>query len=43
MIFPDVELNEIIWKSIKGKDSKMPPPVRSAFVTVVQKEKEDKD
>ena len=40
---PDVELNEIIWKSIKGKDSKMPPPVRSAFVTVVQKEKNDKD
>ncbi len=40
---PDVELNEIIWKSIKGKDSKMPPPVRSAFVNVVQKEKDDKD
>ncbi len=40
---PDVELNEIIWKSIKGKDSKMPPPVRSAFVTVVQKEKNDKN
>jgi DNA-binding beta-propeller fold protein YncE len=40
---PDVELNEIIWKSIKGKDSKMPPPVRSAFVTVVQKDKSDKD
>ena len=34
---PDVELNEIIWKSIKGKDSKMPPPVRSAFVNVVEK------
>ncbi len=34
---PDVELNEIIWKSIKGKDSKMPPPVRSAFVNVVHK------
>ncbi len=32
---PDVELNEIIWKSIKGKDSKMPPPVRSAFRTSV--------
>ncbi|MGA9294955.1 MAG: bifunctional YncE family protein/alkaline phosphatase family protein [Ignavibacteriaceae bacterium] len=34
---PDVELNEIIWKSIKGKDSEMPPPVRSAFVNVVQR------
>ena len=34
---PDVELNEIIWKSIKGKDSKMPPPVRSAFVNAMRK------
>jgi DNA-binding beta-propeller fold protein YncE len=34
---PDIELNEIIWKSIKGKDSEMPPPVRSAFVQVMQK------
>jgi hypothetical protein len=31
---PDVELNEIIWKSIKGKNSIMPSPVRSAFVKV---------
>jgi DNA-binding beta-propeller fold protein YncE len=29
---PDIELNEIIWKSIKGAKSTMPPPVRSAFV-----------
>lgn len=29
---PDIEFNEIIWKSIKGKDSMMPSPVRSAFV-----------
>ena len=33
---PDIELNEIIWKSIKGKDSKMPAPVRSAFVSVFE-------
>ncbi|MBI3698031.1 MAG: bifunctional YncE family protein/alkaline phosphatase family protein [Acidobacteria bacterium] len=25
---PEQELNEILWKSIKGADSKMPPPVR---------------
>jgi DNA-binding beta-propeller fold protein YncE len=31
---PDIELNEIIWKSIKGENSKMPPPVHSAFVKV---------
>jgi hypothetical protein len=29
---PDVELNEIIWKSIKGADSEMPAPVRAAWV-----------
>ncbi|MBZ5496154.1 MAG: bifunctional YncE family protein/alkaline phosphatase family protein [Acidobacteriia bacterium] len=28
---PDIEFNEIIWKSIKGKDSTMPAPVRSVF------------
>ncbi len=39
---PDVELNEIIWKSIRGRNSKMPPPVRSAFVKIVhQKDKGD--
>jgi YVTN family beta-propeller protein len=29
---PDLELNEIIWKSIRGADAQMPPPVRSAFI-----------
>jgi hypothetical protein len=29
---PDRELNEIIWKSIRGADSPMPPAVRAAFV-----------
>jgi hypothetical protein len=38
---PAVELNEIIWKSIKGKDSRMPPPVTSAFVKVIKKDKDD--
>jgi hypothetical protein len=28
----DIAFNEIIWKSVKGADSPMPPPVRSAFV-----------
>ena len=32
---PDVELNEIIWRSVRGKDSVMPAPVRSAFVRVI--------
>jgi DNA-binding beta-propeller fold protein YncE len=29
---PDRELNEIIWRSIKGPSSPMPPAVRSAFI-----------
>lgn len=33
---PDIEFNEIIWKAVKGKKSHMPPPVRSAFVRVVE-------
>src|SRR5262249_50590889 len=28
----DLVFNEIIWKSVRGADSPMPPPVRSAFV-----------
>jgi DNA-binding beta-propeller fold protein YncE len=28
----DLIFNEIIWKSVKGPNSPMPPPVRSAFV-----------
>ncbi len=29
---PEQELNIIIWKSVKGPQSVMPPPVRAAFV-----------
>ena len=29
---PEVLLNEILWRSIKGPNSPMPPPRRSAFV-----------
>ncbi len=28
----DLMFNEIIWKSVRGADSTMPPPVRAAFV-----------
>jgi hypothetical protein len=30
---PDDELNEILWKAIKGKDSPMPPRRVAAFVS----------
>jgi hypothetical protein len=33
---PERELNEILWKAIKGKDAVMPPPVRAAFVRPVE-------
>ncbi|MFZ4628525.1 MAG: alkaline phosphatase family protein, partial [Blastocatellia bacterium] len=39
---PDIEFNEIIWKSVKGADSVMPAPVRSAFVRVIEDD-EDED
>jgi len=28
----DLLFNEVIWRSVRGPDSKMPPPVRAAFV-----------
>ncbi|MBU1373043.1 MAG: beta-propeller fold lactonase family protein [Bacteroidetes bacterium] len=39
---PDLELNEVIWKSIKGENSVMPAPRRSAFV-ILEKKKKDAD
>jgi hypothetical protein len=29
---PEVLLNDIIWRSVKGADSPMPPPRRSVFI-----------
>jgi len=29
---PEEPLNEVIWQSVKGADSPMPPPKRSVFV-----------
>lgn len=29
---PDLEFNEVLWKAIKGEESVMPPPRRSAFL-----------
>jgi hypothetical protein len=29
---PMREMNEILWKSVRGAASPMPPPVRAAFV-----------
>jgi hypothetical protein len=40
----DLILNEVIWKSIRGADSRMPAPVRAAFVVPhFKKDKKDDD
>jgi hypothetical protein len=37
-------LNEVIWRSVRGPDSPMLPPVRSAFVFPhLKSEKHDDD
>lgn len=38
---PDLDLNEVVWKSVKGEDSVMPAPRRSAFLKLEKKDKAD--
>ncbi len=40
---PDLELNEVIWKYVKGEHAQLPPPKRSAFVILEKKKKDDDD
>jgi hypothetical protein len=40
---PDLDLNEVVWKSVKGEDSIMPAPRRSGFVQLEQKKDDDDD
>src|SRR5215210_5667464 len=40
---PDLELNKILWKSVRGADSAMPPPVHSAFVKPVLEDDDEED
>jgi YVTN family beta-propeller protein len=37
---PDKELNEVIWKSVKGINSEMPAPKRAAFIAVKVKDED---
>jgi YVTN family beta-propeller protein len=32
---PELELNEIVWRSVRGANSPMPPPRRAAFIRVL--------
>jgi len=38
---PDLEFNEVIWKTVKGLDSEMPTPVRSSFVKPLKSDVDD--
>ena len=38
---PERELNEILWKSVRGADAVMPPPIRAAFVRPIADGDED--
>ncbi|MBC8043592.1 MAG: hypothetical protein IAF08_09110, partial [Rhizobacter sp.] len=38
---PDIEFNEVIWKTVKGESSAMPAPRRSAFVKLSAKDDDD--
>jgi Phosphoesterase family/Lactonase, 7-bladed beta-propeller len=39
----DLLLNEVIWKAVKGRNSRMPPPVRAAFFRPKVKTDRDED
>jgi DNA-binding beta-propeller fold protein YncE len=40
---PDVAFSEVIWKAVKGEESVMPAPRRSAFVQMVEEEEKEDD
>ena len=39
-LVPDKELNEVLWKGIKGIHVEMPAPKRAAFVRIVKKDED---
>jgi hypothetical protein len=40
---PDLAFSEVIWKAVKGLDSEMPAPVRSAFILPQEEWEEEGD
>ena len=40
---PDLLLNEIVWRSVRGPNSKMPPPVRAAWLKREVGESDEKE
>ena len=39
---PDMIFSEIVWKAVKGEESEMPAPRRSAFLKTTDKEVSNK-
>lgn len=39
----DLVLNDLIWKSVRGNDARMPPPVRASFVFALPDDDDDHD
>jgi hypothetical protein len=37
---PEYELNDIVWRSVRGAHSPMPPPVRAGFIRVIDADDE---
>ena len=40
---PDLDLNDVVWKFVKGENAAMPPAKHSAFVIIDPKSKRDDD
>ncbi len=38
---PDLDLNEVVWKAVKGENAAVPAPRRGAFVRATPKRKDD--
>ncbi len=39
----DLVLNRLVWQSVRGPDSVMPPPVRASFLLVMPEDDDDED
>jgi hypothetical protein len=39
----DLLLNQIVWKSVRGLDAQMPPPVRASFVFALEDDEDEDD
>ena len=39
---PDLELNQIIWESVRGRGSPMPPPRRTGFIRPIAGDEDDR-